>query len=305
MVRQQDKFKEEGMRTFFTIGLLLIIAVISNCRSPGPKAKTKYIQSVTVVTAKRNTVTRTVELLGSVYGDRQAMALSKLTGKVTEIVKSEGAYVKEGEPILYVINDIPGMDYKPGPVLAPISGIVGKIYVEVGQSVALGTPIATVTSYSEKVKIKANISDQDLSFVQIGVRATISVSAYPDVIFEGKVTQFSPMLDPISKAATVEVTVINKNKRLIPGMVASVRLILEQKKDVIALPIAALFTDGFSKVCVVENNIVHFREIKVGLIGDELVEVISGIKDGEKVITTGKERVKDGETVKPLEGFKL
>jgi len=242
-----------------------------------------------------------VELLGTVYGDRQAVAFSKITGKVTEIAKPEGSLVSEGDAIVYVVNDIPGMDYKPGPVLAPISGVVGKVYVEIGQSVAPGVPIAIVTSYSDKVKIKAPISDQDLNFLKLGARAEVFVATYPQETFLGRVTQFSPVLDPVSRSATVEVTVPNPNKKLVPGMAASLRLILEQKPDVLAVPLSALFTNGFSKVMVIEGTTAHLREIKVGLIGDEWIEVVAGLREGEKVATVGKERIQDGEEVKPVE----
>lgn len=285
----------------FVICLLMIIIAISNCGPRGPRERTKMVPSVNVVTVRRNTVTRTVELLGTVFGDRQAVALAKITGKVTEITKPEGSYVNEGDAIVYVVNDIPGMDYKPGPVLAPISGIVGKIYVEIGQSVAPGVPIAIVTSYSDKVKIKAPISDQDLTFLRLGARAEVSVATYPNLIFEGRVTQFSPVLDPASRSATVEVTVPNPNKKLVPGMACSIRLTLEEKSDVLAVPLAALFTNGFSKVLVIDGTTAHFREIKVGLVGDEWIEVISGLAEGERVATVGKERIQEGETVKPVE----
>lgn len=289
------------MHKLIKLCILVIIALALNCGPKGPKEKTVAAHSIEVITVKRNTVTRTVELLGTVYGDQQAMAMSKIAGKVTEIAKPEGSYVNDGEPIVYVVNDIPGMDYKPGPVLAPISGVVGKIYVEIGQSVAPSMPIATVTSYSNRVKIKAPISDQDLNSLKLGARAEVSASAYPNTTFDGKVTQFSPMLDPTSRSATVEVTVPNTNKKLVPGMACSIRLILEQRQDVIAVPLVALFTNGFSKAIVVEGTTAHFREIKVGLEGDQWIEVISGLKEGEKVATIGKERVQDGDQVKPIE----
>ena len=289
------------MRKLIKLCILVIIAFALNCGPRGPREKPRIAQSVNVVMVKRNSVKRTVKLLGTVYGEQQAMAMSKIAGRVTQIVKTEGASVNEGEPIAYVVNDIPGMDYKPGPVVSPISGIVGKVYVEIGQAVAPTIPIATVSSFSSKVKVKASISDHDLGFVKIGAKADVSVSAYPDIIFDGKVTQFSPVLDPMTRAATVEVTVPNRNKKLVPGMACSVSLILEQKQDVISIPQAALFTDGFSRVVIIDGNKARFKDIEIGLIGDEWVEVISGLNDGDKVVTIGKERVQEGEEVKPVE----
>jgi RND family efflux transporter MFP subunit len=223
-------------------------------------------------------------------------------GRVTQIVKPEGSIVQEGDTILYALNDIPGMDYKPGPVLSPISGTVGKIYVEVGQMITQATPVATVASYANNVKVKAPVSDQDLIYVKKGAKAEITVSAIPDKVFEGKVTNISTVLDQITRSATVEITIPNKDMKLIPGMACDIKLMLEQKDNVVAMPVGALFTTGEPRVVVMDNNnIVHFRNIKVGLIGDELAEVISGLNVGEKVVTVGKERVSDGEQVRPIE----
>jgi len=78
--------------------------------------------------------------------------------------------------------------------------------------------------------------------------------------------------------------------------------VLEQKENVIALPLAALFTDGFTKVLVVDDkNTAHMREIKTGLVGNELVEIKQGLEISEKVVTTGKERVGDGDLVTAIE----
>jgi hypothetical protein len=84
-------------------------------------------------------------------------------------------------------------------------------------------------------------------------------------------------------------------------MAASAKLTMEQKNDVIALPTVALFTDGSSKVLVVQDGVAHMIEIKLGLIGNDYVEVLSGLAGGEKAVTIGKERVSDGDKVNMIE----
>ncbi len=288
-------------RTFVAGSMAL--ALLAGCGARGGKGKTeeRLVQSVEVATVKLDTVMRTVQLLGTLQGDQQAMAMPKIAGKVTEIVSPEGSRVSEGDAIALVVNDVPGMDYKPGPVRSPVSGVVGKVYVEVGQTVSPATPVAAISSFTDRVKVKASISDADLPFVKTGAAAQVSVSAIPDRTFSGRVSQVSPIVDPMSRSATVEVSLANPGGRLIPGMTVSVRLTLERKTGVPAIPASALFTDGRSRVVVVENKTAKFREITTGLVGDELVEVVSGLAPGEKIATTGKERVKDGETVNPVE----
>ena len=287
----------------FVIGsstLVLALTLAAGCRGPGA-GKKKHTQTVAVVTAERSTVTRTARLLGTVQGEKQAMAMSRIAGRVTRIVRNEGTWVNEDDPIVWVVNDIPGMDYKPGPVRAPISGVVGRVYVEVGQTIAPAMPVASVASYSSRVRVRVSVSDHDLRFVAKGAEATVTVSALPDTVFTGRVTRVTPVLDPMNRTATVEITVENRGGKLVPGMACSVSLMLERHDDVVAVPVTALFTNGFEKIVVVDDGTARFREIETGLKGDELVEVVSGLVAGESVATTGKERVRDGEQVRTVE----
>ncbi len=288
-------------RVSMAVSALLAVAVVTGCGPRGGK-KERTLQSVAYETVTRSTVTRTVGLIGSVQGENQATAVSKLMGRVTSVVKPEGSWVNQDDPIAYVVNDIPGMDYQPGPVRAPIAGYVGKVYVDIGQTIAQGMPVASVANYGSRVKVKATISDQDLRFVRVGAKAEVSVTAFPDTVFAGTVTKVAPMLDQVSRTATVELVVDNSGRKLIPGMACGVQLVLEQRKDVLALPLAALFTNGFTKIAALDGNTARFREIQTGLVGDRSAEILSGVNEGDKVITTGKERVEDGNEVRPVEG---
>jgi membrane fusion protein, multidrug efflux system len=282
----------------------IALALLAGCGKMGKgkgKTEAKQAVAVAVVTADTGTVIRSTNLVGTLVGEQQVTVMPKVAGRVTEIARAEGSFVKAGDPILYIVNDIPGMDYKPGPVLSPISGVVGKVNVEVGQSAAPGMPVATVASYSDRIRVKAAVSDADLPYVKTGATADISISAIPDQVFSGRVTRMSPIVDAASRSATVEVTLPNSQHRLVPGMTASVRLVLERREHVVAVPLGALFATDRTRAVTIDGTTVHVRTVQVGLVGDEKAEVVSGINSGDKVATTGKERVQDGETVRPIE----
>ena len=284
----------------------IALALFAGCgpagKGPGRgKTEAKEAVAVAVVTADTGTVIRSTNLVGTLVGEQQVTVMPKVAGRVTEIARTEGSYVKAGDPILYIVNDIPGMDYKPGPVLSPISGVVGKVNVEVGQSAAPGMPVATVASYSDRIRVRAAVSDADLPYAKAGSTADVSVSAIPDQVFSGRVTQISPMVDAMSRSATVEVTLSNSQHRLVPGMTASVRLVVERREHVVAVPLSALFSTDKTRAVIIDGTTARSRPIQTGLVGDELVEIVSGIQPGDKVATVGKERVQDGETVRPVE----
>ena len=282
----------------------LALALFAGC---GPmvkgkgKAEEKQAEAVAVVTADTGTVIRSTNLVGTLVGEQQVTVMPKVAGRVTQIARPEGSFVKAGDPILYIVNDIPGMDYKPGPVLSPIDGVVGKVNIEVGQNASPGTSVATVSCYAERIRVRAAVSDADLPYVKIGSSADASVSGIPDQLFSGRVTQISPMVDPASRSATVEIMLSNSQHKLVPGMTASVRLVVERREHVVAVPASALFATDKTRAVVVEGATARFRTIQTGLAGDDMVEIVSGIQPGDKVATVGKERVQDGETVRPVE----
>jgi len=281
----------------------MALALLAGCGARGGKGKAEEKQAVAVavVTADTGTVIRSTNLVGTLVGEQQVTVMPKVTGRVTEVARGEGSYVKAGDPILYIVNDIPGMDYRPGPVLSPIDGVVGKVNVEVGQTAAPGMPVATIASYSNRIRVKAAVSDADLPYVKTGATADVSISALPDQVFSGRVTRISPIVDPASRSATVEITLSNSQHRLVPGMTASVRLVVERREHVVTVPLGALFATDKTRVVTIDGTTARFRPIQVGLIGDEKAEVVSGINPGDKVATTGKERVQDGEAVRPIE----
>jgi multidrug efflux pump subunit AcrA (membrane-fusion protein) len=266
----------------------MALALLAGCGARGGKGKAEERQAiaVAVATADTGTVIRSTNLVGTLVGEQQVTVMPKVAGRVTEIARGEGSYVKAGDPIIYIVNDIPGMDYKPGPVLSPISGVVGKVNVEVGQTAAPGMPVATVASYSSRIRVKAAVSDADLPYVKVGATADARIS---------------PMVDAASRSATVEIMLPNSEHRLVPGMTASVQLVVERREHVVTVPLGALFATDRTRAVTIDGTTARVRTIQVGLVGDEKVEVISGINPGDKVATTGKERVQDGDAVRPIE----
>ena len=306
MTKHQFPIPKSAICNLQSAILMVALALFAGCgpagKGPGRgKAEAKEAVAVAVVTADTGTVIRSTNLVGTLVGEQQVTVMPKVAGRVTEIARAEGSYVKAGDPILYIVNDIPGMDYKPGPVLSPIDGVVGKVNVEVGQSAAPGMPVATVASFSDRIRVRAAVSDADLPYAKAGATADVSVSAIPDQVFSGRVTQVSPMVDAASRSATVEVTLSNSQHRLVPGMTASVRLVVERREHVVAVPLSALFSTDKTRAVVIDGTTARSRPIQTGLVGDELVEIVSGIQPGDKVATVGKERVQDGETVRPVE----
>jgi RND family efflux transporter MFP subunit len=182
-------------------------------------------------------------------------------------------------------------------IRAPISGIVATKFAEPGEIISPGIPILTLININT-VKIAVDITEDNISGVKLGNLGEIKVDAYPDKVFFGKVIHIAPFANPASRAFRAELKVANPEQELKAGMFAKVKLITSQHKDTLIIPAKAVIREGGEDfVFVVEGSKAKMHSIKIGLKEEEQVEVISGLKEGDKVIIEGHYGLTSGRRV--------
>ena len=192
-------------------------------------------------------------------------------------------------------------------VRSPINGFIGKRYVDAGAFASTNAPIVSVVDIAQ-VKLVANISEREFNRLQTGIQTRITVDAYPGEIFIGKLARLSPVLDPRTRMAEVEVEVANENFRLRPGMYAHVEMTTEYRKDSVVLPREALVGVGETAgVFVIQRDpsgdVARFVSVKAGLQDGDRVEILEGISEGQYAVTTGASGLTDGDVVTVLGSF--
>jgi HlyD family secretion protein len=171
-------------------------------------------------------------------------------------------------------------------IRSPISGIVADRSVYAGEMPASGTPIISIVDISQVVA-RANVPVKDASKIQVGRPARITG---PDGDLAGKVTVVSPSVDPSTTTVEVWVQVANPGEKLKPGSSVRVAIIAETIQNTIVIPTAALLNadDGGQKVMVITgDNVAHERRVSVGVRQGNRVQIVSGLQDGEQVVTSG------------------
>lgn len=130
-------------------------------------------------------------------------------------------------------------------IISPIDGIVLSRAVDVGQTVAasFNTPtLFTIAGDLRQMQVQASVDEADIGKVAVGQRATFTVDAYPDSVFVGEVQQIR--LQPVTVQNVVSYDVVigvpNPALRLMPGMTASLTIVIDRKEDVLTVPVAAL-----------------------------------------------------------------
>jgi hypothetical protein len=124
------------------------------------------------------------------------------------------------------------------------------------------------------------------------------VDAFPGETFTGRIARVSPVLDPATRTAPIEIEIPNPNFRLKPGMYARVGITTDIKKDALVVPVNAVIDLGGRRgVFQPRNESAIFRSVQVGTEQSEYVEILGGLAEGDTVITTGAGALRDGDRI--------
>ncbi len=255
---------------------------------------TKFIPvEVTPVTKGR--VMSTCEVLGTVMADKTAQVFPETMGRVTKLMVKEGTYVSKDSKIMAMRNEAIGFEYEEGFITSPISGSVGKILVDVGSMVTPQTPVAVVVDYAV-VKVAFNVGEVQVGCIRKNQKVGITIDGIAQE-FSARVSEISPVIDPMTRTVAVKALASNPQRLLKPGMTARVKMNLGEKDDALAIPKDALL-DGY--LFVVGDSTAERRDVVVGLVGDKNVEILDGVVEGENVVVIGQQRLAGGEKVNPI-----
>ena len=174
-------------------------------------------------------------------------------------------------------------------VPAPINGIITSRSANLGQVVAMGQELVSVTDLSE-VWVVGDIYEQDFKTVSVGSEAGITTPAYPDLVLRGRVTYIDPRVDPQARTAKARIEVPNADGRLRLGMYVTVSFGTPGKSAVV-VPRSAVQAIGDRHVVFVaaegEDGKFIQRQVRLGsLVGDSYT-VSSGLRRGDRVVTEG------------------
>ncbi len=171
---------------------------------------------------------------------------------------------------------------------APFAGVITKTEAASGAVVDSDDELFTIADLSH-VWVQAEVYEKDLGRVQLGQPAFIRVDTYPDVRFSGKVTYISDILDPQTRTARVRCEVANPGTRLKLDMFATVELPTNFRRTATSVPVSAVQQLDNRNVVFVRESQTKFRirPVDLGKQVKEQVEVLSGIKEGELVVTQG------------------
>lgn len=172
---------------------------------------------------------------------------------------------------------------------SPVTGVVIHKNVLEGKYIKPGENLYRIGDIS-KIWVYADIYEYEVPWVRIGQVAEMSLSYLPGKIFKGKVTYIYPYLETKTRTIKVRLEFENPNWELKPDMYADVRIQVEPKKNVLAIPKEAVIHSGLRTVIIVDKGHGFFepRDVKIGLEATDYYEVLNGLNEGEKVVTSSQ-----------------
>ncbi len=168
---------------------------------------------------------------------------------------------------------------------SPVSGVVTEKKALQGMRFMPGEMLYQVTDLSS-VWVIADLSEQDIGLVKTGAAAKVSITSYPNEVFSGRVTYIYPTLKADTRSVPIRVELANPGQRLKPAMFAQVELAVGGKTPVLTVPDSAVIDTGTRRLVLVQAGVGRFepREVELGARGENFVQVIKGVSDGEQVV---------------------
>ncbi|MCX8128717.1 MAG: efflux RND transporter periplasmic adaptor subunit [Clostridia bacterium] len=183
-------------------------------------------------------------------------------------------------------------------IASPVSGVVSVRNIDVGEMVAAGSPVYTVIN-TDVLILEISITDKMLGRLSKGEKVGLKVNAVEGKEFEGNIDSISPAADSKTQLYTVKIRIDNKNLELKPGMFAKVSLPVEKKDSILTVPEECIVVEsGVQYAYTVVGENVKRAPVETGISDGKTIEVINGLKSGDRVITEGQIFLHDGEKVK-------
>jgi membrane fusion protein (multidrug efflux system) len=308
------------------------------------------VQAV-LVEARRQPVSETLALVGSVTANEAVELKSETDGTVQQIPFQEGQEVKKGDLLVQLDEskfaaavaeaeanfklsranydrakqlfqekliaqqefdqasaqfqanqaslDLKKRELRDARIYAPFEGIMSSRQVSPGQVISKNTTLTWLVDV-DPVKVEISVPERFAGQLALGQNIDVTVAAYPGRKFTGEVFFIAPFLDPTTRTALVKARIANPRQELKPGMFANLDLTLKLKEDALVIPESAIIPSGDRTVVYVvdASETAQLRPVKLGIRQAGLVEIVSGLQGGERVVAEGIQKVRPGGKVK-------
>lgn len=184
---------------------------------------------------------------------------------------------------------------------APFPGLLGIRLVDLGEYLPPGSRIVLLQSL-DPIHVDYTLPERYFDLLSPGQSITLTVSAFPNATFSGRVAAIDPGIDPGSRSMRIRATLVNPDERLRPGMFAEIRTLIGTSSIVLTLPRTAIsYAPYGDSVFVIEEKegkqTVQRKPVKTGDVRSGRVEILEGVSAGDRVVNAGQHKLRNGQQV--------
>ena len=178
-------------------------------------------------------------------------------------------------------------------IAAPFDGLLGIRQVDLGQYLNVGAPIAQLQSV-DPIYVEFALPQQDLEQIGVGKKLRLKAAGITGAQFEGEITAIDSRLDQATRNIMIQGTVRNPEGKLRPGMFVNVEVLLPET-DAITIPASSVsYAPYGDSVFVVKQNQLQQQFVKLGPSRGDQVAIVSGVKEGDEVVSSGVFKLRSG-----------
>ena len=252
-------------------------------------------------------------VLAKLDGDRLALELSESNARLQKLKSDfqrnvnlrEKGLISEGDfdKLKYELEALEAsynlakleLDYTM--IRAPITGVVSRRFVRVGNTVEIGDPLFRVTGLDPLVAY-LYVPEREYRRIETGKPVGIQIDALGDAPIVASVTRMSPIVDPETGTFKLTIEISDESRRIKPGMFARIGVVVDQREDALRIPRSALLEDdSTTSVYIVEEGVAVKRDVETGYADRGMIEIVSGLSDDDEVVTVGQLGLADGAKV--------
>jgi membrane fusion protein (multidrug efflux system) len=244
-------------------------------------------------------ITETIHASANIQADSEVTIYSKVSGKIAQNLVKMGSIIQPSQVVAVVNRDEVGYEFKPYEVKSDAKGVVSKLMQNPGAAVNSNVPLMTLVDI-DIVKAMAAVDEKKIRFIKMGQPALVTLEAYPGEVFAANVTNISPVANPVNRTIDVELSIPNPKHRIKPGMYAEVEW-TESRRSSLVVPLTSVVEIAGQKyVFIADDGLARVNAVTVGAVVGDSIEILSGLKGDEQVVTTGAGQLNDKDKIKTI-----
>jgi len=257
--------------------------------------------SVRTETVKKGSLQDYIKTNVNIIVDPTVDIYPDASGKLVSLRVSLGSRVTRGQHIADIDPSTPGSSYSLNPVRSTMDGTITSLPLATGATVTTSTVIAKVGEL-DNLQVEAKIPERYVGVLKTGLKASITLEAYPGETFAATVARVAPLVDSTSRTKEIRLTFNKNDPRINAGMFVRLKIDTVRYENRILVSESSVLADSTGRYVFVEgqDNTVTKRAVTAGAEVDGVLEIESGLAEGEIIVTEGASLLSDGAQIKDI-----